>query len=311
VQGLLEAARPELDAGRGVWGTIYDASDPSNITYRAPCVLGDLDPSLVMHAHQAATPEDIQRTMRTATCGTASELLGPAFERFSPIQDFGHAYGVYDSLGINARDSSGKGMMIVSFLPRKSRLGPRKAAHWERVAAHMTTGFRLRAELTRRLEAADLDTAEAVLAPDGKLQHASGPAAATTARQLLARAALAIERARGPLRSDDAERAVKEWRGLVAARWSLIDYFDTDGRRYLVARENSPHAPGPEVLTVRERQVVAFAALGHSNKLIAYELGIAHSTVRVLIARAAAKLGVASREEVICRFVAAPPRRRA
>jgi DNA-binding CsgD family transcriptional regulator len=45
------------------------------------------------------------------------------------------------------------------------------------------------------------------------------------------------------------------------------------------------------------------AALGHSKKLIAYELGIAHSTVKVLIARAAIKLRATSRADVIRRFL--------
>jgi DNA-binding NarL/FixJ family response regulator len=39
---------------------------------------------------------------------------------------------------------------------------------------------------------------------------------------------------------------------------------------------------------MREQQVVALATLGRTNKFIAYELGLAHSTVRVLMARACA-----------------------
>jgi DNA-binding NarL/FixJ family response regulator len=44
---------------------------------------------------------------------------------------------------------------------------------------------------------------------------------------------------------------------------------------------------------------------GSHNKAIAFELGIAHSTVRVLLARAAAKLGVRSRTEVLERVALA------
>lgn len=50
--------------------------------------------------------------------------------------------------------------------------------------------------------------------------------------------------------------------------------------------------------------MLAYAALGHHNKLIAYELGLAQSTVRVLSMRAARKLGTRSREETIARFLA-------
>jgi DNA-binding CsgD family transcriptional regulator len=47
---------------------------------------------------------------------------------------------------------------------------------------------------------------------------------------------------------------------------------------------------------------VALALLGRSNKLIAYELGLAHATVRVLTARAASKLGVTSRAALLARL---------
>ena len=52
-------------------------------------------------------------------------------------------------------------------------------------------------------------------------------------------------------------------------------------------------------LSERERQVVGYAKLGHHDKLIAYELGISHSLVRVLLGRAASKLGASTRDELI------------
>jgi DNA-binding CsgD family transcriptional regulator len=55
---------------------------------------------------------------------------------------------------------------------------------------------------------------------------------------------------------------------------------------------------GGDVLALREREVVLLAAVGKSSKVIAHELGIASATVRVLLARAAAKLGVRSRADL-------------
>ncbi len=54
-------------------------------------------------------------------------------------------------------------------------------------------------------------------------------------------------------------------------------------------RPNAPH------LSERERDVVMRLSLGNSNKEIAYDLGIAHATVRTLSRRANAKLGIADR----------------
>jgi DNA-binding CsgD family transcriptional regulator len=93
-------------------------------------------------------------------------------------------------------------------------------------------------------------------------------------------------------------RALDLWHPLVGARWTLVDGFEENGSRYIIARENQAHAPHFEMLAARERQVVLQAVLGFSNKEIAYSLGISDSTVRVLMARATRKLGVRSRKEL-------------
>jgi DNA-binding NarL/FixJ family response regulator len=149
-----------------------------------------------------------------------------------------------------------------------------------------------------------LEQADAVISAAGKVEHARGDAQLAPMRAALTRAVQQIERARGPLRAHDADAAIEAWRPLIDARYSLVDHFDSDGRRYLVAVRNDPAAPGPEVLTDRERQVVAAAATGRSNKLIAYELGLGDSTVRVLLSRAAKRLGVGRRRELVALYKA-------
>jgi DNA-binding CsgD family transcriptional regulator len=56
---------------------------------------------------------------------------------------------------------------------------------------------------------------------------------------------------------------------------------------------------GQRSLSDRERQAASLAALGHGNKQIAYDLGIALSTVSTYLERAAAKLGAQSRVSLI------------
>jgi DNA-binding NarL/FixJ family response regulator len=84
------------------------------------------------------------------------------------------------------------------------------------------------------------------------------------------------------------------WQAMVSGRWSLLDHFDSDGRRYVLAHRNDPQVPDARGLTLRQRQVIAYAALGHSNKVIAYELGLSASTVGCHLARARAKLALPS-----------------
>lgn len=52
-------------------------------------------------------------------------------------------------------------------------------------------------------------------------------------------------------------------------------------------------------LTMRELQVVRFAALGKTNKVIATELGLSEHTVKNYLCRAFEKLGVSSRVELL------------
>ncbi len=148
--------------------------------------------------------------------------------------------------------------------------------------------------------------ADAVLSPTGRMEHAEREDVSVThTRKRLRDAALAVDRARGKLRRIDADSALGTWLGLVDGRWSLVDKFDSDGKRYVLARRNEPHTQGLSLLTKRERAFVGYAAMGHSNKQIAYDLGIAHATVRVLLARAAQKVGARNRQELVAVAAAA------
>jgi DNA-binding CsgD family transcriptional regulator len=107
-----------------------------------------------------------------------------------------------------------------------------------------------------------------------------------------------IDRARTKAGRADADAALDAWQGLVSGRWSLVDVFEQGGRRLLVARENEPEPP-PEVrLSQRERQVVAYAVMGQSQKLIAYTLGLSIASVSAHLTSACRKLGVASRVQL-------------
>jgi DNA-binding NarL/FixJ family response regulator len=89
--------------------------------------------------------------------------------------------------------------------------------------------------------------------------------------------------------------AATVWDELVTGHWSLVDRFDRDGSRHLLLRRNRPAERASVTLTVREASVIGYAVLGHSNKRMAYELGISQSAVSECLRRAFAKLGVGMR----------------
>ena len=205
-----------------------------------------------------------------------------------------------DSWNVVGLDVSGRGVALVA--NRNERLRDVATEHLdlaERIGAHLAAAVRLRA---RREQSPSDDHGEAVLEPSGKLVHAEGAARDATTRECLRDAVVAIDRlraGRGP-----SSEVLATWRALYEGRYTLVDQFERDGRRFMVARPNEPTPNEPsdfEMLSSRERQVVAIAATGAANKVVAYELGIATSTVAELLRRAARKLGVSSRAELIRR----------
>jgi DNA-binding NarL/FixJ family response regulator len=79
----------------------------------------------------------------------------------------------------------------------------------------------------------------------------------------------------------------------------LVDQFDRDGRRFLLARRNEPGAVPSRALSLRETQIAHLLALGCPNKLIAYELGLSLSSVAAGIAATMRKLGARTRVDLI------------
>jgi DNA-binding NarL/FixJ family response regulator len=66
--------------------------------------------------------------------------------------------------------------------------------------------------------------------------------------------------------------------------------------------EHRPVPPSFAALTAREQEVVRAILSGHSTNETAASLGVAPATVRVLLARAAGRLGLRSRTALIRRY---------
>lgn len=303
VQNLADEAAPLLDRGLGVMAYTYDANDPDNPVIDHFATSKRFDPAWLPPFFEAvnATGAEVGRldrptgfqAWRHLTCGQASAV--PGMRPFLPA--FAHIGGARDTIAMNAIDASGRGLWLGAPLRSTAPMSAARVTLFTRLAAHLTAALRL-----RRTAAAQKLKPAAVLAPDGKLLDAGEGDGAADARDDLRRATVAFDQARSKLRKDE-ELATRRWRPLVTSRWSLLDEFDADGRRFVVALENaSPTRPPRRDLSEREHQVMTQAHLGHSNKVIAYELGLSHSTVRVLLARAMRKLGASTRREAVARF---------
>jgi DNA-binding CsgD family transcriptional regulator len=202
-----------------------------------------------------------------------------------------------DFLGIIAGDPSGHGCVFFARDVRASRLPAQAAAMWRRVAAHLATGYRL---VRRRAREPD-----AILHPGGALLHKEKSVRDDETDAL--RAAMRdIDRARGRLRRVDPDRALELWKGLVAGRWSLVDHFDHDGRRFVMAKRNTIKPKRWPALSEREAQIVACVSEGQSFKLVAYQLGVSTTRIAADLARVQEKVGVRSRLELVAAYKARP-----
>jgi DNA-binding CsgD family transcriptional regulator len=307
LQAIATEAYPHLGAGMGILGFDYTVSAEFQVRVGEIAQVSmphDLADSRRAHV-QKLPPDFVRRTFTRCECTTQRDVMDadPLVAEYNrPHADaFARKFGVRDILMVGGMDPSGNGIYLGAWLPSRRKLSRTKKRIWCRIAAHLVSALRVR----KRLDQAPVtEGADAILTPQGRVDEARGEASEQVARAALREAVRKVERARSAVGRRDPDGAVAEWKALVDGRWSLVEHFEAGGRRYLIARRNDVPLSGYAQLSDREHQVVAHAALGHSNKLIAYELGLADSTVRVLLFRAATKFGVTRRKDLIEKFLA-------
>jgi DNA-binding CsgD family transcriptional regulator len=278
----------------GAYALEYDASDPDAPRFGPPAlyrVESEAAARLLRKdfpVFYRRNPDIVDAVFRHVGFAALQALPHP--ERIRDMRGELARAGVAEILGINGVSVDGRSIHAGVLLP-----GPIPEVD-PTVLARVSSHFAASARLRRRLEGKKkIDEAEAIIDARGQLAHATGPA--KRARAQIVEAATTLSRLRRSRR--DPERAVSQWKALVDARWSLVVHFERDGKHVLLAERNEPLVGGIALLSERERQVVALAALGNANKMIAYELGISVSTVGVLLARAAKRLGVRSRKKLV------------
>lgn len=288
---LLDAARPLMPRASHAYAATYDASNSNQLRIES-VVLRDFP--------QETTRDDVLRA-------TASLVLG--HRRFEESREERRLssfakYDVENTFAVNAIDPAGLGCLLAFVLTRETSSLPKRRsliARASRVTAHIAAARRLRMRLRAQADPQRDTNVEALLTTHERIENFIGDAMEPE-REALQTTVLSLERVRGDLRKTAPDSALAGWPAMVRARWTLVDHFEKDGKRYLLAVRSEAAMDGMQMLSPRERQVVSYASLGHSNKMIAYELGIATSTVGVLLSRATTKLGVSSREELLAKL---------
>ena len=82
----------------------------------------------------------------------------------------------------------------------------------------------------------------------------------------------------------------------------MVDWFDTDGRRFVLALPNAPEVSDPRQLNPRERVVAAYVAQGDSVKMVGYRLGLSKSAASRAVRGLIKKLGVKTQAQLVAQL---------
>jgi DNA-binding CsgD family transcriptional regulator len=151
----------------------------------------------------------------------------------------------------------------------------------------------------RQAQAAPTD---ALATPVGRALRAVVPAPGPSVRDAPKGASHSSEFARAHREGAANDVPRVDRRSSASEGWTVVDTYERDGKRYVIAQRSEVRLRAPRTLSKRERQALGIAVLGDTNKVIAYEMGISASTVGVLLYRAARKLGSRTRAELLARF---------
>ncbi|MGB3049826.1 MAG: helix-turn-helix transcriptional regulator [Polyangiales bacterium] len=304
LSGVMDAAAPMIDRGLGMFGFAFVR--PQGGGGRDAVIqdmqLRSLSPDFAerfVAATQALSPKFVRAVTPPGNAGTWSEIARDHPEELHALLE---KLGYVDLFGITAIDPDGVGVDISAPLAETMKLSFKSRERWQMLGAHIASAYRLRRALIRSEDDSNELPygAEAVLdANDLRIVDAVGPAKDRKAAEILRRAARRVDQARGKLRKDDPRKALETWKALVRGRWSVVDWFDSDGRRFVLAKPNPPKVFDPRGLNAQECQVVTYVLLGDTNKLIAYRLGLSQGRVSVLLKSAMHKLGAKSKAQLV------------
>ncbi|MDX2051289.1 MAG: helix-turn-helix transcriptional regulator [Polyangiaceae bacterium] len=301
--GVLRATNAAIGRGCGAYAFYYDvAADFTRLYVQSPVFLDC--PSGFLEACMSAAPEVGSELIRAAFLGAACRSFSDAKASLGLVEPseaeriVQAASGLVDQFVVNAWETPGHGTAVLLLAEKRMPFPRRNAAIMTKVSRHIAAGRRLREFVQRGAGVVSVD-ADAVLTPEGKVLHAEPNSAGKLERSQLSEAVRVLAESRQSLAKSDPEAVVRLWTALVQGQWSLVSSVDTDGKRFMVARRNAPSFRDPAALTREERHLAVLFAAGHPGKLVAYELGLAPSTVSQRLKSVLRKLKLRSLAELV------------
>ena len=300
LEGLLAHAAADLELGCGVYAYTLDERAPEH----AGMVFAqrDLDMgfgSRLLDLNEKVLPPlcAIGRT-RLTSCGGLEQFLGASSPVVADFRSLLAPSGIKDGFSASAQDTEGGSVTLCAPSRDVSMPPPRVRGIWRRVALHVASALRLRRKLVATATGKEARR-DALLDPSGKFHDVEGTLKDdTSARGVLIEAVKAMEHARGADMRASPARALELWQGLVGGEWSLVEHWESAGRRYLAAYQNRPELRDPRGLNPLERSILKYLALGGTNKDIMFALGLPSGTVSAAVTQILKKLKVPRRVDL-------------
>lgn len=244
----------------------------------------------------------VERVVRRCFEEPADRMLFSEHRRLGPDWIYTLGALIKDTFTLLNHHVDGNGLTgLFGGLKTKRTFRPAERVMYQMISAHIKAGLRLRRRLPVHDGGVEAPAGGAVLSASGRVLHADGEATESEAVAELGERARRIDHARSRKSGRD-EHALAVWQGLIQGRWSLVESFDVDGKRFLLAHRNPEDVRDPRGLTSMESRVVGLACRGYSNALIAYHLGLAEGTVSSHLTRAMRKIGIRDRVELVRRL---------
>ena len=306
---LLRAAGPIFDLGLGCAATIWaGASDdgeplvsqlhavngPADLATRFAHAARSIDPGIARSTRMPCEPG--VHTLVQARC--RHQAIHEALTKHVDCKDMLTLWAI-------GPDHQGVGIHIPS--QTVIELSRQARARWRTLSIHIEAGHRLRRRLGQTASGQPVTRipldAEALLERESfSVSKAARDAKSRHALDEIRRGAMGVDLDRGRLRNDETCEAIRLWEAVLRGQWSMVDWFDADGRRFILALPHASHVRDPRGLTEREYQVATHVGAGESSKLIAYRLGVSRSRVSELLRRVMHKLGVQNTGQLVIKM---------
>jgi hypothetical protein len=239
---VADRLRPLLDKQKmGLLGLLFHCPDPCALIPQHVVLLDipeELHP-VIFEGVKSFTPTYIAESFLNRSCCMGSDVRD--FHEITPNRK-----GlIADAIQFNVVEPDGYGCHFCSSQYESAPLSGDEYLALTRLAKHLAAAHRLRRKHPQ--PRVTPEAAEAVLAPDGRVCHAEGPAKERTSQASLASAARTMDTVRARRRAIEPQQAIQDWRSIVEKRWTLVDHYENDGKRFLLAMENRSKGPSLEL----------------------------------------------------------------